>query len=297
MCRLRSELDKILKDFNIYVDTPCCILTQEESKRLIHGSAKEKYEFFIKATGLKHLHEELTVGEADVTECEENMARAKPQVLQLKSDFDQAKVKAQEFKQLDEIEGNIRLTTAKLFWDEVRTIEGSIDTLKGELAKRRDRLEEAQASYDAVAVSDGAAKDAQLKVLRTAINASAAEIDQLKAQIDAKKKDVYALGKNLNETKRALGEHERSRAEHLTRAKEVDTDVRHPPIAFRSSSKNVHSHSFLLVWLLYLQLRAMRQRAMQDAGKQEKEVLDLLAACEELVATINLTSSPIVLIA
>jgi len=52
----------MLKDFNIYVDTPCCILTQEESKRLIHGSAKEKYDFFIKATGLKLLHEEFIAG-------------------------------------------------------------------------------------------------------------------------------------------------------------------------------------------------------------------------------------------
>lgn len=226
MSKLRSDLDKILKDFNIYVDTPCCILTQEESKRLIHGSEKDKYEFFIKATGLKHLHEELTVGEQDVAECEANMKRAKPQVLQLKSDFEQARAKAEEFKLLDGIEEQIRLTTAKLFWDEVRTIEGSIDTLKGKLAEKREILEDAQAKYDEVAVNDEGARDAQGKALNAAINTTVAEIAQVKALCNTKDKEVAAVTKELNAAKRELGEHERSRAEHLTRAKEVATDVR-----------------------------------------------------------------------
>jgi predicted HTH domain antitoxin len=37
-----------LRTFNIYGDNPCCILTQEESKKFIQGQEKEKYEFFLK---------------------------------------------------------------------------------------------------------------------------------------------------------------------------------------------------------------------------------------------------------
>lgn len=233
--KLRSELDKILKDFNIYVDTPCCILTQEESKRLIHGTAREKYEFFIKATGLKHLHEELTIGEQDVIECEENLTRAKPQVLQLKSDFDLAKAKAKEFAELDGIDEQIRLHTAKLFWDEVRTIEGSIDLLKEKLAEKRDRAEEAQRDYDAVAGSDGTTKDARLKDLRGIINTTAAEIQEMAALVDTKEKEAGVVNKRLTASKRELGEHERNRADHLTRSKEVDSEV-------CDSSASLHCH-------------------------------------------------------
>ena len=44
----RKELEKILRAFNIYVDNPCCVLTQEESKKFIQGQEREKYDFFLK---------------------------------------------------------------------------------------------------------------------------------------------------------------------------------------------------------------------------------------------------------
>lgn len=44
----KRELDRILKEFNIYVDNPCCVLTQEESKKFIGGQEREKYQFFLK---------------------------------------------------------------------------------------------------------------------------------------------------------------------------------------------------------------------------------------------------------
>lgn len=38
----------MLKSFNIFIDNPCCVLTQEESKKFIGGQEKEKYQFFLK---------------------------------------------------------------------------------------------------------------------------------------------------------------------------------------------------------------------------------------------------------
>jgi chromosome segregation ATPase len=46
----KRELDNILRTFNIYGDNPCCILTQEESKKFIQGHEKDKYEFFLKVS-------------------------------------------------------------------------------------------------------------------------------------------------------------------------------------------------------------------------------------------------------
>jgi hypothetical protein len=38
----------MLTQFNINVTNPCCVLTQEESKKFIGGKEKEKYDFFLK---------------------------------------------------------------------------------------------------------------------------------------------------------------------------------------------------------------------------------------------------------
>ncbi len=41
-------LEQILRKFNIYVDNPCCVLTQEESKKFIQGHERDKYLLFLK---------------------------------------------------------------------------------------------------------------------------------------------------------------------------------------------------------------------------------------------------------
>jgi chromosome segregation ATPase len=48
VCNRKEELDKILQMFNLFADNPCCILTQEESKKFIQGHEKDKYNFFMK---------------------------------------------------------------------------------------------------------------------------------------------------------------------------------------------------------------------------------------------------------
>ena len=46
----RRELDSMLRNFNIHIDNPCCVLTQDESKKFIQGTDEQRYEFFLKVT-------------------------------------------------------------------------------------------------------------------------------------------------------------------------------------------------------------------------------------------------------
>ena len=48
--REKKVLQEILASFNIQVDNPCCVLTQEESKKFIQGSDKEKFQFFMRVS-------------------------------------------------------------------------------------------------------------------------------------------------------------------------------------------------------------------------------------------------------
>lgn len=50
----KAELNAILTQFNIFVDNPVNVLTQEESKKFIQGQEKDKYEFFLKVTMSLH---------------------------------------------------------------------------------------------------------------------------------------------------------------------------------------------------------------------------------------------------
>lgn len=225
---LRSELDKMLKDFNIYVDTPCCILTQEESKRLIHGSAKEKYEFFIKATGLKLLFEEFVAGEKDVADCTTNIERARPQLQQLKVDFAAARDKAKEFEALDHIDEKIRFTSAQLFWDQVRSEEAVVVGLNEKLDRIKGRVQTAQNDVDNAAELDGAQKDAQIKHLTTAVDGVSRELAEVVEQKRRKEQEASQLTKQIGRSRVQLDSVEQSRNDHKKRLKEVTADVSEP---------------------------------------------------------------------
>lgn len=144
----------MLRTFNIFVDTPCCILTQEESKRLIHGSAKEKYEFFLKATGLRLIHDELTANEAKINDAMELRESCRPNVERAKLYKNQCAKQLQDFTQLDHMQAAIRVESAKLHWDEVRLAEGLVQGLQEELGEKQEALDQASEALKASALPE-----------------------------------------------------------------------------------------------------------------------------------------------
>jgi hypothetical protein len=98
--REKRELEKLLQHFNIFVDNPCCILTQELSKSFINGAEREKYEFFLKveldlvdrlhstdigdqATSLERIKEELTQSNEMLTEANDELVPLPSHLLSL----------------------------------------------------------------------------------------------------------------------------------------------------------------------------------------------------------------------
>ena len=54
-----DELRGLQSYINAHMDNPCCVLTQEESKKFIQGHERDKYDFFLKATGLQATHDQI----------------------------------------------------------------------------------------------------------------------------------------------------------------------------------------------------------------------------------------------
>eukprot|EP00850_Spirogloea_muscicola_P006611 SM000031S11620 [mRNA] locus=s31:685018:693475:- [translate_table: standard] len=56
----KKDLEAFLSHYNLEVENPCTIMTQDKSRNFLHsGSAKDKFEFFLKATLLHHVREGL----------------------------------------------------------------------------------------------------------------------------------------------------------------------------------------------------------------------------------------------
>lgn len=53
--KAKDELNRMLDVLNIQVDNPCAVLDQENSKKFLQGSERDKYAFFMKATDLDRI--------------------------------------------------------------------------------------------------------------------------------------------------------------------------------------------------------------------------------------------------
>jgi structural maintenance of chromosomes protein 6 len=126
----RGELDRILQNFNMHVENPCCILTQEMSKTFINGSEGEKYNFFLKATGLETISDDINITQELLEGAKEAEVNSQDKV---KSKFESVQALRKDLQLLDSLEEHaesIRVCSAKLFWCDVAEARAVVEQLE-----------------------------------------------------------------------------------------------------------------------------------------------------------------------
>jgi structural maintenance of chromosomes protein 6 len=115
----KQLLNRILALFNIHIGNPCCVLTQEESKKFIQGSEKDKYNFFMKATGLEAMFEDIKETTESVTNTEIALDRSKLSIQAMKTEMNEKKAIRNQIYELSTIDEKINLCYAKAAWVDV----------------------------------------------------------------------------------------------------------------------------------------------------------------------------------
>ena len=125
-----KELKNILKHFAIEVENPCCVLTQEYSKKFIQGKEDAKYDFFFKATGLEAMKEEfsrfsdkLDVLKDKITNFEETLKGKKAARNKLRQELE-------ELMGFERLEAEIAAILCKTYWLEELEAKELIDALR-----------------------------------------------------------------------------------------------------------------------------------------------------------------------
>lgn len=131
----REDLQELLDHFNIEVENPCVIMTQDKSREFLHaGSGKEKFSFFFKATLLqqvsdllKSIRVSLTSANGVIDEIKEEM---RPYSEEIKLLEDQIK----SVQQIEQYKDEATAVKKKLAWSWV-------DNTRKELAQHEQALE------------------------------------------------------------------------------------------------------------------------------------------------------------
>ena len=168
----RSELDAICVQFNIQVDNPMNVLTQDTAQKFLSNSSEEdKYALFLRGTQLtqlaadyEHVQESLDVTKA-------KLEREKAALPDVKARYEEVKRKVQESRLAMDSAQQIQDLKNKLAWAKVSAVERDISKHRQGIQQRKEKAigYERKALEKQAQVEESTARYQELKKLNDAV--------------------------------------------------------------------------------------------------------------------------------
>ncbi|KAK2489221.1 hypothetical protein MC885_018096 [Smutsia gigantea] len=193
----KEELIAILDHFNIQVDNPVSVLTQEMSKQFLQSKNEgDKYKFFMKATQLEQMKEDYSYIMETKERTKEQISQGEERLIELKRQCLEKEERFQSIAGLSTMKNNLEELKHEMAWAVVNEIEKQLNAIRDNIkigedrAARLDRkMEDQQVRLNE---AENKYKDIQdrLEKIFQETNARAPECLALKTDVTAKKR-VY----------------------------------------------------------------------------------------------------------
>ncbi|CAJ1078421.1 structural maintenance of chromosomes protein 6 [Xyrichtys novacula] len=136
----KEELLSILDNFNIQVNNPVSVLTQEMSKYFLHSKGEgDKYKFFMKATQLEQMREDFIYIKTTKNVTEEKVEQHSECLKDLKRKYLEKEECYKSLASLDEMQTKLEELQKQMAWALVAELEKESEPLKDKLqVDRRD---------------------------------------------------------------------------------------------------------------------------------------------------------------
>jgi chromosome segregation ATPase len=123
----REQLVRITDHFNIDVDNPIVVMSQDASRQFLHsGKDTDKYKFFVKATLLEDIQNKLAYVKGQVSEMDKLIGDKEEELPQVEAEVERLEEEASSFKKMEEYRANVEQLRDRLAWCEV----GGLCTLR-----------------------------------------------------------------------------------------------------------------------------------------------------------------------
>ncbi|CAI0404526.1 unnamed protein product, partial [Linum tenue] len=145
----KDDLQELIDHFNIDVENPCVVMSQDKSREFLHsGNKKDKFKFFFKATLLQQVNDTLqrnTEGLRSVSAAvEEDEASIKP----VEKELAELQRKISNMEHLEEISQEVEVLTKKLAWAWVYDVDKQKQEHISMMEKLKQRVPACQKKID-----------------------------------------------------------------------------------------------------------------------------------------------------
>ncbi|EEF51573.1 structural maintenance of chromosomes protein 6B [Ricinus communis] len=207
----KEELRELIEHFNIDVENPCVIMSQDKSREFLHsGNDRDKFKFFFKATLLQQvndllqsIYEQLKSTNAFVDELE---ATIKP----IEKELAELQVKIKNMEHIEEISQQVQQLKKKLAWSWVYDVDKQIEGQRVKIGQLKDRIPTCQARIDRNLVKVDSLRDLLAKK-----KAKIANMMQTASEVREKQDQLQHLVSLATKQKLELDEEHRRATNHI----------------------------------------------------------------------------------
>ncbi|KAK4570872.1 hypothetical protein RGQ29_029649 [Quercus rubra] len=255
----KDDLREIVEHFNIDVENPCVIMSQDKSREFLHsGNDKDKFKFFYKASLLQqvsdllqNIDEHLKSANALVHELEESI---KPMLKEL----DELQGKIKNMEHVEEISQRVQQLKKKLAWSWVYDVDKQLEEQRTKIGRLKDRIPACQAKIDL-----------QLSV-----------VEELMERISKKKAQIACMMENTSEVRRMKDELQQTLSLATKEKLELEEEYSRKGNQLQKMVKHVR--------LLEQQIQDIHEQHVKNTQAEESEIEEKL---KELQCEVDATAS------
>ncbi|XP_031393668.1 structural maintenance of chromosomes protein 6B isoform X2 [Punica granatum] len=254
----KEELRELVEHFNIDVENPCVIMTQDKSREFLHsGNSKEKFKFFYKASLLQQVDELLENISQHLVSADALIGELEATIGPILKELDQLQGKIKNMERLEEISQQLQQLKKKLAWSWVYDVDRELQEQVTKIDKLKLRVPACQAKIDE-----------QLNIL-----------ENLRECFTEKKTEVENLMERTLEVKRTKGELQDlltlAKKERNELAQEHDREAN----KIQKMKKRVHS--------LQEQIQEMQELQLKNTQDEEFEIKAKISELQNEIEEAN----------
>ncbi|XP_014494281.1 structural maintenance of chromosomes protein 6B isoform X1 [Vigna radiata var. radiata] len=145
----KAELQEIVEHFNIDVENPCVIMTQDKSREFLHsGNNKDKFKFFYKATLLQQVNDLLESIFKEITIAYETVKELEAAIRPIENELNELQVKIRNMEHVEQISMQVQQLKKKLAWSWVYDVDKQLEEQNIKIEKLKNRIPTCQAKID-----------------------------------------------------------------------------------------------------------------------------------------------------
>ncbi|XP_022771788.1 structural maintenance of chromosomes protein 6B-like isoform X2 [Durio zibethinus] len=145
----KEDLRELVEHFNIDVENPCVIMSQDKSREFLHsGNDKDKFKFFFKATLLQQVDELLQSIIKQLKDAYALVDELENLIRPIQLELSELQEKIENIKRVEQISQEVQLLKKKLAWSWVYDVDGQLQRQREKIEKLKERIPTCQAKID-----------------------------------------------------------------------------------------------------------------------------------------------------